>query len=356
MIQFKQSNLLLSNAEALVNTVNTVGIMGKGIALQFKESFPLNFKLYQKACKSGQVQIGKMFITETGQFTGPKYIINFPTKTNWRSNTRIEYIIEGLDDLIRIIQERHIRSIAIPPLGCGNGGLDWKEVKPIIEDKLGLLSENIRIEVYEPGHHSYTRTTAKTEAPPLTKARALILAMAEKYTVLGFDISHLELQKLAYFLQEFGQSDLNLHYKKGSYGPYATNLKHLLAYLEGYYFKGQIRFHDMKPTDALILVEEKLPEVHSYLLKNLNKIESIRLQKVNSLIEGFESPFGLELLATVHWARNELKKSSIDDIHTYILSWSDRKSKLMSKHQVEIALGRINHFFGEKTEGQIPKE
>lgn len=143
MIQYKHSNLLLSNAEALVNTVNTVGIMGKGIALQFKESFPLNFKLYQKACKAGQVQIGSMFVTETGQFTGPKYIINFPTKTDWRSNTRIEYIEEGLNDLIKIIQEKHIQSIAIPPLGCGNGGLDWKDVKPLMERKLMALSEQI---------------------------------------------------------------------------------------------------------------------------------------------------------------------------------------------------------------------
>jgi O-acetyl-ADP-ribose deacetylase (regulator of RNase III) len=345
MIQYKHSNLLLSNAEALVNTVNTVGIMGKGIALQFKESFPLNFKLYQKACKAGQVQIGSMFVTETGQFTGPKYIINFPTKTDWRSNTRIEYIEEGLNDLIKVIQEKHIQSIAIPPLGCGNGGLDWKDVKPLMERKLMPLSEQIQIEVYEPGHHSYTKTTVKKEAPPLTKARALVLAMAEKYNVLGFDISHLEIQKLAYFLQEFGQPDLNLRYQKGAYGPYATNLKHLLAYLEGYYFKGQIRFHDMKPTDALLLVEEKLPEVHTFLEQQLDQTEVERLHRVNALIEGFESPYGLELLATVHWAKKELKTSSLDAIHAYILKWSDRKSRLMSRPQIEIALDRINQYF-----------
>ncbi|MFI5125019.1 MAG: macro domain-containing protein [Chitinophagales bacterium] len=345
MIQYKHSNLLLSNAEALVNTVNTVGIMGKGIALQFKESFPLNFKLYQKACKAGEVQIGSMFVTETGRFTGPKYIINFPTKTDWRSNTRIEYIEEGLNDLIKVIQEKHIQSIAIPPLGCGNGGLDWKDVKPLIERKLMPLSEQIQIEVYEPGHHSYTKTTAKKEVPPLTKARALVLAMAEKYNVLGFDISHLEIQKLAYFLQEFGQPDLNLHYQKGAYGPYATNLKHLLAYLEGYYFKGQIRFHDMKPTDALLLVEERLPEVHTFLEQQLDQTEVERLRRVNALIEGFESPYGLELLATAHWAKKELKTPSLDAIHSYILKWSDRKSRLMSRQQIAIALDRVNCYF-----------
>ena len=108
----------------------------------------------------------------------------------------------------------------------------------------------------------------------------MILAVAEKYNVLGFDISHLEIQKLAYFLQNFGQTDLKLHYTKGTYGPYATNLKHLLAYLEGYYFKGQIRFQDLKPTDALQLVEERLPEVHNYLKENLSPLEYDRLEKV----------------------------------------------------------------------------
>ena len=140
MIYFKQTNLLQSDAEALVNTVNIVGIMGKGIALQFRETFDLNFKLYQKACKAGEVKIGKMFTTETGQLTGTKYIINFPTKTNWRSNTKLEYISAGLDDLVKVIREKDISSIALPPLGCGNGGLDWKDVRPLIEAKLLPLS------------------------------------------------------------------------------------------------------------------------------------------------------------------------------------------------------------------------
>lgn len=345
MIHYKNTNLLLSNAEALVNTVNTVGIMGKGIALQFKESFPLNFKLYQKACKTGEVKTGKMFVTETGQFSGPRLIINFPTKTDWRSNTKIEFIDEGLNDLIRVIHEKNIKSIAIPPLGCGNGGLDWKDVKPKIEEKLAAESERVYIEVYEPGHHSYTRVNAKANIGPLTKPRALILAMAEKYHVLGFDISHLEIQKLAYFLQELGQPDLNLRYSKGAYGPYATNLKHLLAHLEGYYFKGQIRFHDMKPTDALQLVEGTLPEVHDFLEKNLKQAENERLTQVSNLIEGFESPLGLELLATTHWAMKDLKTSSLDNIYSYIQNWSDRKQRLMSKQQVEIALSRINKYF-----------
>ncbi|HWK03033.1 MAG TPA: macro domain-containing protein [Puia sp.] len=345
MIEYKHSDLLQSDAEALVNTVNTVGIMGKGIALQFREHFPDNFRVYQKACKDGALQVGKNLLTATGQLTGPKYIINFPTKTDWRSNTKLDYIHRGLDDLVRIIKEKDIRSIAIPPLGCGNGGLDWTVVKPIIEEKLAPLSDSVHIEIYEPGHHSYTRTTYKSKTPPLTKARALVLALAERYNILGFDLSHLEIQKLAYFLQEFGQKDLNLRYTKGAYGPYATNLKHLLAYLEGYYFKGQIRFQDMKPTDGLLLVGDRLEEIHRFLDDQLSEEEKVRLEKVSTFIEGFESPLGLELLATVYWARKELATSSTGEIVEYIRQWSSRKRDLMPARQIEIALERVNASF-----------
>lgn len=344
MITFKDSNLLQADTEALVNTVNTVGVMGKGIALQFKEKFEMNYKLYKKACKSGEVNPGKMFVTKTNRAIGPKYIINFPTKTDWRSYTKLDYIETGLDDLIRVIKENNIQSIAIPPLGCGNGGLDWSVVKPIISRKLSEISKEIEIEVYEPGNYSYVRTT-NASAPALTKARALILSLADRYNILGFDISHLELQKLAYFSQIFGQEELNLKFEKGHYVPYATNLKHLLSHLEGYYFKGQIRFQDSKPTDALKLDSSRIPEVAAFIDKELDSIEKLRLQKVEGFITGFESPFGLELLATTHWAANELKeKATLKNVVTYIHAWSERKKQNMTESQIEIALERVNKF------------
>lgn len=344
MITFRNTNLLQSNAEALVNTVNTVGIMGKGVALQFKEHFPLNYKLYKKACEAGEVKLGKMFVTETGQLTSTKYIINFPTKADWRSYSKLSQIAEGLDDLVRVVQEKQIKSIAVPPLGCGNGGLDWKDVKPLIVSKLSSLPDAVHVEVFEPGHHSYTRTTKGTRK--LTKARALAVALAERYTVLGFDISHLEIQKLAYFLQELGQTDLKLNYHKGYYGPYATNLKHLLAHLEGSYFKGQIRFQDMKPTDSLQLVKERLGEVNKVIDDELTVEEKQRLEQLSKLIEGFESPFGLELLATVHWAKKELGVSaSLSSVEGYVHNWSARKNELMTRNQIETGLNRVNQFF-----------
>lgn len=344
MLQFLKGNLLDSNAEALVNTVNTVGVMGKGVALQFKNNFPENFKLYQKACKTNEVKTGKMFITETGYLTNPKYIINFPTKKDWRGNSKIEFIAEGLDDLVKVIVEKNITSIILPPLGCGNGGLDWNDVKPLVEEKLMPLQSKVTIEIIEPGHHSYARTT-KAEAPPLTKPRAIVLALADAYRVLGFDISHLELQKLAYFMQEMGQSDLKLNYTKGAYGPYATNLKHLLVYLEGFYIKGQIRFQDMKPADPLQLSEDKITEVRNYLNVSLSYEENERLKNVETLINGFESPYGLELLATVLWAKNNTGSSELNPVVEYIHNWSDRKRQLMQPLQIEIALQRVNSFF-----------
>ena len=144
MIQYKEGNILEEEAEALVNTVNTYGVMGKGIALAFKKAFPKNYKYYRQAYENGELETGKMFLHKTGLLL-PKYIINFPTKKHWRYKSKLEYIEQGLDDLIFIIESNRIQSIAIPPLGCGNGGLDWKIVKKLIIDKLAPLLSLIHI-------------------------------------------------------------------------------------------------------------------------------------------------------------------------------------------------------------------
>ena len=148
MIEFKQGNLLKENAEALVNTVNCVGVMGKGIALQFKQAFPENFRQDEKACRAGEVQPGRMFIVPTGNLFYPRYIINFPTKRHWRSKSKIEDIKSGLKALVAEVQELAISSIAIPLLGCGNGGLDWAKVKPLIESTFVELPE-LKVIVFE---------------------------------------------------------------------------------------------------------------------------------------------------------------------------------------------------------------
>ncbi|MFY0664302.1 MAG: macro domain-containing protein [Natronospirillum sp.] len=149
MIQYRQGDLLEADVEALVNTVNTVGVMGKGIALMFKKRFPVNMNAYSQACKQGQVHIGQMFVTETGELMGPRWIVNFPTKQHWRDSSQMEWIETGLQDLRRFIVQEQVNSIAIPALGAGNGGLNWDDVKHRIEDVLGNLT-NVHVLVYQP--------------------------------------------------------------------------------------------------------------------------------------------------------------------------------------------------------------
>src|SRR6266478_3853889 len=149
MIHNASGNLLQAETEALVNTVNCVGFMGKGIALQFKQAWPENFEAYAKACKAGEVRPGRMFIWETGRMINPKFIINFPTKRDWRGKSRIEDIKSGLRALIADVRRLGIRTIAVPPLGCGNGGLDWRDVRPLIKEAFADVPD-VNVQLYSP--------------------------------------------------------------------------------------------------------------------------------------------------------------------------------------------------------------
>jgi len=149
MIVQGTGNLLEADVEALVNAVNCVGVMGKGIALQFKQTFPDNFKAYEKACKAGDVEPGKMFIVPTNRAQNPKFIVNFPTKRHWKGKSRIEDVESGLVALIRDVEELGIMSIAVPPLGCGLGGLEWSDVKPLIVQAFSVVPA-VRVLLYEP--------------------------------------------------------------------------------------------------------------------------------------------------------------------------------------------------------------
>lgn len=332
-----------SNAEALVNTVNTVGVMGKGVALQFKERFQDNYRLYKKACEKGEVTIGKMFITSTNSLVNPKWVINFPTKKHWIYRSSYEYIEKGLDDLIRVIKEFSIYSIAIPPIGAGQGGLDWEKIKLIINQKLSGLA--IEIEIYEPNYA--TKTEAQNQLVDLTKPRAFILALMVKYRVLGFDISLIEIQKLAYFLQRIGQVDLKLQFKKYYYGPYAHNLQHLLIRLEKTYFITEKAILDSKPYSTINLKIERIDEISTFIKENCSTEEINKFEIVSNIIKGFESPFGLELLATVDWILNENQGAmnlSSDFILDKIKEWSKRKAIHFTKEHISIAFNHLQKF------------
>jgi O-acetyl-ADP-ribose deacetylase (regulator of RNase III) len=173
MISITNGNIIEANAEALVNTVNCVGYMGKVMALQFKQAYPDNFNAYARTCRSNDIKPGKMFIFETGQMFNPKYIINFPTKRHWRGESRLEDIESGLKALIQVVKKLNIRSIAVPPLGCGLGGLKWSVVRPMIEQAFSDLPD-IHMYLYAPqGAPDAKAMPVHNLKPKMTRARAL---------------------------------------------------------------------------------------------------------------------------------------------------------------------------------------
>ena len=220
MIRFTTGDILAEDAEALVNTVNCVGVMGRGIALQFKKAFPDNFRVYADACARGEVQPGRMFVFETGALTNPRYIINFPTKRHWRGNSRIEDIQAGLKDLATVIRARDIRSIAVPPLGSGLGGLEWSDVRPRIEKALHGFND-LDVVVFEPrGAPAAERMVQSQDVPKMTAGRAALVGLMDRYLngLLDPFVTLLEVHKLMYFMHAAGQR-LKLRYTKGPYGP-----------------------------------------------------------------------------------------------------------------------------------------
>src|SRR5579863_1369520 len=288
MMKFTTGNLLTASAEALVNSVNTVGIMGKGIALMFKEEFPENFRLYEAACKNGEVKIGHMFVTEPNLLGGPKWIINFPTKEHWRNPSKLNWVEEGLADLVRVVQDKNIRSIAIPPLGSGNGGLDWQVVRSKIET--AFANTNVDVVVYEPTKE-YQNVAKRAGVEKLTAARALIAELVRRYWVLGFECSLLEIQKLAYFLENAIEDEglpnpLNLTFKANKYGPYSDKLKHLMNGLDGSYLHCEKRLADTGPRDAIWFEEGKKERVAAFLTTPEVKKYRSALEATTDLIDG----------------------------------------------------------------------
>ena len=334
MIEYKVGNILLEDVEALVNTVNCVGFMGRGIALQFKKAWPENFKAYAAACRKHQVQPGRMFVFETGRLTNPRYIINFPTKRHWRGKSRIEDIEAGLKALIDEIRQRRIGSIALPPLGAGLGGLNWAQVRARIDAAM-LELPNVRVIVFEPGDTPpLPKSVKKGRIPKMTAGRAALVGLMERYLAGLLDpfVSLLELHKLMYFLQEAGEP-LRLRFSKGPYGPYAENLRHVLSEIDGYYISGYGIDGDA-PGKVLEVLPGALNDARRTLQQKPRTEQ--RFERVVQLVEGFESPFGLELLATVHWIETREHPVSEEGLIKNFYSWAPRKRRF-SPNQIHLA-------------------
>lgn len=325
MIEYKVGDVLSERAEALVNTVNCVGVMGRGVALQFKKAFPQNFKAYAKACQMGDVEPGQMFVYETDQLDYPKYIINFPTKRHWRGKSRIADVESGLVALVDEIQVRGIRSIALPPLGSGLGGLDWAEVRERIDGALGKLSDDVRVVVFEPSGPPDAAVMARlTEVPAMTSGRAALVMLMHRYLGGFMDpfITLLEVHKLMYFLAEAGEP-LNLRYSKAQYGPFAENMGHVLHAVEGHFLSGYLDGGD-SPEKQLNIVPGAIAGATEFLENNPET--NTRLFKVIELVDGFETPFGLELLSTVHWVITREGAKTVDEAIQRTYGWNQRKA------------------------------
>jgi O-acetyl-ADP-ribose deacetylase (regulator of RNase III) len=332
MIEYKTGDLLAEQAEALVNTVNCVGFMGRGVALQFKRAWPENFTAYAAACARQEVQPGRMFVFDTGRLTPPRYIINFPTKRHWRGKSRIEDIESGLTALVEVVHARGIRSLALPPLGSGLGGLDWREVRPRIERALGALP-GVRVIVFEPAG-APARLAKSGKVPAMTPGRAALVGLMDRYLAGLLDpfVSLLEVHKLLYFMQEAGEP-LRLRFAKGPYGPYAENLRHVLSAIEGYYVSGYGAGGDA-PDKTLELVPGAVADAWAALGERPES--EARFERVARLVEGFESPFGLELLATIHWLGTRESVSGAEALIDRTYAWAEHKRQF-SPGQIALA-------------------
>lgn len=345
MIEDGSGNLLTADTEAIVNTVNTVGVMGKGIALQVKRAFPDAYAAYRTACERGEVEIGRMLVHDRGVLGPARYVINFPTKRHWRSSSRLADIDAGLNDLRRVLAELSVSSVAVPALGCGNGGLDWREVRPRIEAALGDLPD-VRVVVYPPaGPPAAGAMPVATPRPPMTTARALLLTAMGSYVdrarvldPVAEGISELEVQKLAYLFQHLG-APLRLTFQPGRYGPYAEQLPHVLDAMEGHQIVGfgdrSARVMDLAP---MTVTDMGRTEAEDALDAEADDL----LRQLRDVIDGFETPYGMELLGTVHMAAHTAPSSDdVEIVGRRVREWTNRKARLFTPHHVAVAMDRL---------------
>ncbi len=338
-----QGDVLSADADALVNTVNCVGVMGKGIALQFKRHYPEMFREYKRACDRGDVRIGRMLVWETGLLEGPRYIINFPTKKHWKGKSTLPWIQAGLSDLRRVINELGLQKVALPPLGAGNGGLDWSDVEPLIRDALGGLP--VTVAVYPPSH-AHRRIEGRQRIQ-MSRTRALVLALMKLYGrkreliepwMDTSGVSHLEVQKLMYFADVIDPR-LRLDFQPGRYGPYSDKVRIVLQEMEGRYTEG---FGDGTANtlsfDPIRVTEEGDRELDRYLQSEPGLTMRELADRVLVVTDGYEDPYGVELLASTWYVAQTQRTQDPAEVARGVRAWTKRKSQIFTDQHVTEAL------------------
>lgn len=342
MLHYTTGNLLDSQAEVLVNTVNTVGVMGKGIALQFKEAYPHNFSVYRTACREGAFQIGQILAVADQDAFGPRTIVNFPTKQHWRSPSRYEYIEAGLVALAQYLIETRPAGIAIPPLGCGNGGLEWERVREMIEQHLADLPLEIYLYAPNPAIRQQLRESSPEREIELTPARAMLLQGLFLYEDEGDPASLFVANKIAYFLQLLGQP-MRLTFKKHYYGPYAPQMNAFARVFNGSFLRG-LEQGNARPFEPLPLNYDRYPELADYLERELTPEQRQLLRQLDELLTGYKSAYALEVLATVACIRQENPGYGVAEIIAEAEQWSTRKKYLLQPRHVRLALERLQAY------------
>ena len=357
ILNIAKGNLLEASTDALVNTVNCVGVMGKGIALQFKRRYPEMYSDYRRACERGDVEIGKMHVFEVDQLSGPKFIINFPTKQHWKGNSSLEWIREGLVDLVRRIEILGITSIAIPPLGSGNGGLDWAEVEPLIRE--ALATTDVRVELFPPTA-SGSRPVDRLARLVMSPSRALVLQLMRGYSFKRSEldpwdqpsgVSHLEIQKLMYIAQVLMPS-LNLDFKQGHFGPYSEKVRHIVQEMEGQFTTG---FGDgtakVLNLDPIRITEEGERSLDQYLQSERGRQINDLSREVLRITDGYEDAYGVELLAStlmISFAIGGIDAGTDDaatvrSIADKVRGWNRRKGLIFTDNHVSKAVYHLRH-------------
>ena len=343
MIELTKGNLLASSDGVLVNTVNTVGVMGKGIALQFKDEFPHNYAVYVQACRKGELSPGTLLtVKDQSPRYGEKIVVNFPTKVHWRNPSQYEYIQKGLVALREFIISNKVESISIPPLGCGNGGLDWGKVKPMIMESLSGLDAVIHL--YEPSA-DVVKVLKSTASPigdvALTPERAMMLYALFFYETQGEPANLFAANKLVYFLQRLGEPVFGKYkFTPAHFGPYSTQVGRALHQLNGKYLIG-LEQMELRAFDPLTLQYNTWKEVKQYVNETLPSASRERLGQLVRLVSGFQSPLSLEVLATVDYVRKENPGISLEDTIRKVWEWNDRKRALFKERYIQIAYDHL---------------
>lgn len=349
MITEARGNLLAADVEALVNTVNTVGVMGKGIALQFARAFPAMLAAYELAAKRGDIRLGEVSVWANNALSGPRWILNFPTKGHWKARSRLADIEAGLADLVQVVRAKGIISVAVPPLGCGNGGLRWDDVRPLIEAAFAQVPE-VDVRLYPPdGAPAADAMATATRRPAWTPGKAALVHVVARYSERALDVSLIEVQKLMYFLQVAGEP-LRLRFEKGIYGPYADNLRHSLSVVEGHFLTG---FGDASQSVASAEPIVVIPEAAAEADRELAALPETRgrIDRVLALSDGFETAYGMELLSSVHWVATAAGDPPVVDAAAaaaLVGRWSPRKKQMFGPDHVTVAWDRL------RDEGWLP--